>query len=136
MHSVFIDAVEQPSESYDHDKRAASNPVQAEESDCRKHREQRVLDENGHDPIHGKQRPRAQGGTPTATDDDGWRTAPDWARGSVYTFTRICSMGYIKSVESVFAIIAAPNRRAIFSILVSSKWSEVKIDSQLSVTLT
>jgi DNA-binding transcriptional ArsR family regulator len=48
-----------------------------------------------------------------------------------YTFTRICSMKYIKSVESVFGIIAEPNRRAILSLLVSSQQSVGEIERQL-----
>ena len=40
-------------------------------------------------------------------------------------------MGYIKSVESVFAIIAEPNRRAILSLLVSSPQSVGEIERQL-----
>ena len=40
-------------------------------------------------------------------------------------------MEYIKSVESVFAIIAEPNRRAILSLLVSSQQSVGEIERQL-----
>src|SRR5437773_6171936 len=49
----------------------------------------------------------------------------------LYTLTRICSVEYIKSVESVFAIIAEPNRRAILSLLVSSQQSVGEIERQL-----
>ena len=49
----------------------------------------------------------------------------------VYTLTRICSMGYIQNVESVFEIIAEPNRRAILSLLVSSQQSVGEIERQL-----
>ena len=45
--------------------------------------------------------------------------------------TRICSVEYIKSVESVFDIIAEPNRRAILSLLVSSERSVGQIERQL-----
>src|SRR5437773_57360 len=47
----------------------------------------------------------------------------------LYALTRICSWEYIKSVESAFAIIAEPNRRAILSLLVSSQQSvrEIKL---------
>ena len=45
--------------------------------------------------------------------------------------TRICSLGYIKRVESVFEIIAEPNRRAILSLLVSSQQSVGEIERQL-----
>jgi DNA-binding transcriptional ArsR family regulator len=40
-------------------------------------------------------------------------------------------MKYIKSVESVFEIIAEPNRRAILSLLVSSEQSVGEIERQL-----
>jgi DNA-binding transcriptional ArsR family regulator len=49
----------------------------------------------------------------------------------LYTLTRICSMEYIKNVESVFEIIAEPNRRAILSLLVSSQQSVGDIERQL-----
>ena len=49
----------------------------------------------------------------------------------VYTLTRICSVEYIKRVESVFEIIAEPNRRAILSLLVSSQQSVGEIERQL-----
>jgi DNA-binding transcriptional ArsR family regulator len=45
--------------------------------------------------------------------------------------TRICSVGYIKRMESVFEIIAEPNRRAILSLLVSSQQSVGEIERQL-----
>jgi DNA-binding transcriptional ArsR family regulator len=48
-----------------------------------------------------------------------------------YTLTRIYSIGYIKSVESAFEIIAEPNRRAILSLLVSSQQSVGEIERQL-----
>jgi DNA-binding transcriptional ArsR family regulator len=40
-------------------------------------------------------------------------------------------MGYIKSVESVFEVIAEPNRRAILSLLASSEQSVGEIERQL-----
>ena len=40
-------------------------------------------------------------------------------------------MEYIRSVESVFEIIAEPNRRAILSLLVSSQQSVGEIERQL-----
>ena len=49
----------------------------------------------------------------------------------VYPLTSICSVGYIKRVESVFEIIAEPNRRAILSLLVSSQQSVGEIERQL-----
>src|SRR2546430_16769237 len=56
-----------------------------------------------------------------------------WPRSftPLYTLTRICSMEYIKVMESVFAIIAEPNRRAILSLLVSSHRSVGEIERQL-----
>ena len=47
--------------------------------------------------------------------------------------TRIYSVGYIKSVQSVFEIIAEPNRRAILSLLVSSQQSVGEIERQLGM---
>ncbi len=49
----------------------------------------------------------------------------------VYTLTRIYSVEYINKVESVFEIIAEPNRRAILSLLVSSQKSVGEIERQL-----
>jgi DNA-binding transcriptional ArsR family regulator len=49
----------------------------------------------------------------------------------LYTLTRIYSIKYIVRVESVFEIIAEPNRRAILSLLVSSKQSVGEIERQL-----
>src|ERR1700730_17634158 len=51
-----------------------------------------------------------------------------------YVFTRICSVEYTKSMESVFEIIAEPNRRAILSLLVSSQQSVGEIERQLRMT--
>jgi DNA-binding transcriptional ArsR family regulator len=45
--------------------------------------------------------------------------------------TSIYSVKYIKRVESVFEIIAEPNRRAILSLLVSSQHSVGEIERQL-----
>ena len=52
----------------------------------------------------------------------------------LYTLTSIFSVGYIKRVESVFEIIAEPNRRAILSLLVSSQQSVGEIERQLRMT--
>jgi DNA-binding transcriptional ArsR family regulator len=52
----------------------------------------------------------------------------------IYSLTRICRLEYIKSVESVFEIIAEPNRRAILSLLVSSEQSVGEIERQLRMT--
>jgi len=57
---------------------------------------------------------------------------PPW-RDSLYTLTRICFVEYIKRVESVFEIIAEPNRRAILSLLVSSQQSVGEIERQLGI---
>jgi DNA-binding transcriptional ArsR family regulator len=43
-------------------------------------------------------------------------------------------MGYMKNMESVFEIIAEPNRRAILSLLVSSQQSVGEIEHQLHMT--
>ena len=43
-------------------------------------------------------------------------------------------MEYIKGVESVFEIIAEPNRRAILSLLVSSEQSVGEIERQLRMS--
>jgi DNA-binding transcriptional ArsR family regulator len=51
--------------------------------------------------------------------------------GALYTLTRTCSVEYINRVESVFEIIAEPNRRAILSLLVSSEQSVGEIERQL-----
>src|ERR1700704_2008612 len=50
---------------------------------------------------------------------------------SEYTLTRICLVEYTKRMESVFEIIAEPNRRAILSLLVSSQQSVGEIERQL-----
>src|SRR5690349_25108297 len=49
----------------------------------------------------------------------------------IYALTRIYSIRYIRSVESVFEIIAEPSRRAILSLLVSSQQSVGEIERQL-----
>src|ERR1700736_5405798 len=53
---------------------------------------------------------------------------------SKYTLTRICYMEYIKRMESVFEIIAEPNRRAILSLLASSQQSVGEIERHLRMT--
>src|SRR6202050_3496267 len=55
---------------------------------------------------------------------------------AVYTLTRTCSVGYIRRVESVFEIIAEPNRRAILSLLVSSQQSVGEIERKLRMPQT
>src|SRR5437764_488972 len=54
-------------------------------------------------------------------------------RHIVYALTRICSEKYTKRVESVFDIIAEPNRRAILNLLVSSQQSVGEIERQLGM---
>src|ERR1700732_1024814 len=51
-----------------------------------------------------------------------------------YTLTRIYSVEYTKRMESVFEIIAEPNRRAILSLLVSSQQSVGDIERLLRMT--
>lgn len=48
-----------------------------------------------------------------------------------YALTRIYLVRYIQTVESVFEIIAEPNRRAILSLLASSEQSVGEIERQL-----
>ncbi len=55
-------------------------------------------------------------------------------QGAIYTLTRIYLLGYTKSVESVFEIIAEPNRRAILSLLISSEQSVGEIERQLQMS--
>src|SRR5437879_1171705 len=57
----------------------------------------------------------------------------EWA-APVYALTRICSVEYIKRVESVFEVIAEPNRRAILSLLISSQQSVGEIERQLGMS--
>ena len=52
----------------------------------------------------------------------------------IYTLTRICSVEYTKRVESVFEVIAEPNRRAILGLLVSSQQSVGEIERQLRMS--
>jgi DNA-binding transcriptional ArsR family regulator len=52
-------------------------------------------------------------------------------RRLVYALTGICPARYIKDVESVFEIIAEPNRRAILGLLLTSQQSVGEIERQL-----
>jgi DNA-binding transcriptional ArsR family regulator len=54
--------------------------------------------------------------------------------GSLYTLTRIYRLRYIDGMESVFEIIAEPNRRAILSLLVSSQQPVGEIERRLGMT--
>ncbi len=47
--------------------------------------------------------------------------------------TGICAAEYIDSVESVFEILAEPNRRAILSLLLESQQSVGEIETQLGM---
>jgi DNA-binding transcriptional ArsR family regulator len=50
---------------------------------------------------------------------------------SLYALTRIYCIEYIKSVKSVFEILAEPSRRAILGLLVLSQQSVGEIEQQL-----
>jgi DNA-binding transcriptional ArsR family regulator len=52
----------------------------------------------------------------------------------LYALTGICRAAYNKSVESVFDIIAEPNRRAILSLLVTSEQSVGAIERELRMS--
>ena len=54
-----------------------------------------------------------------------------WYCRDVYALTSICSTRYVRIMQSVFDIIAEPNRRAILSLLVSSEQSVGEIERQL-----
>lgn len=54
----------------------------------------------------------------------------------IYVLTGIYSTRYIKRVESAFAIIAEPNRRAILNMLVTSQRSVGEIERQLRLPQT
>ena len=51
-----------------------------------------------------------------------------------YALTSICRWQYINSMESVFEVIAEPNRRAILSLLVSSERSVGEIERKLRMS--
>jgi DNA-binding transcriptional ArsR family regulator len=59
------------------------------------------------------------------------RTVVWCTRAHLYALTGICCTAYINGVESVFEIIAEPNRRAILSLLASSEQSVGEIERQL-----
>src|SRR4051812_34550576 len=52
----------------------------------------------------------------------------------IYALTGICAAKYIQRVESVFEIIAEPNRRAILSLLVASEQSVGEIERELRMS--
>lgn len=51
----------------------------------------------------------------------------------IYALTRIYAWQYIKTVQSVFDIIAEPNRRAILGLLVSAERSVGEIERHLRI---
>lgn len=53
---------------------------------------------------------------------------------SLYALTRIYDTGYTEGVESVFEVIAEPNRRAILSLLAASEQSVGEIERQLRMS--
>jgi len=53
---------------------------------------------------------------------------------SEYDLTRIYMLGYMSIVESSFAIVAEPNRRAILSLLLSSERSVGEIERELRLS--
>lgn len=54
--------------------------------------------------------------------------------GYKYALTRICHQRYIQDVESVFEIVAEPNRRAILSLLAMSQQSVGEIERRLRMS--
>jgi DNA-binding transcriptional ArsR family regulator len=65
------------------------------------------------------------------SDSQGYITLVGVRPSPVDTLTRICLARHIIEMESVFDIIAEPNRRAILSFLVSSEQSVGEIERQL-----
>ena len=63
------------------------------------------------------------GGPESAT-----RLTSDYALTGIYTF------GYMSRMESSFAIVAEPNRRAILSLLLSSERSVGEIERKLRLS--
>ena len=57
-----------------------------------------------------------------------------WELPVLYALTRICSVAYIQRMDSVFEIIAEPNRRAILSLLGSSQQSVGEMERQLHMS--
>jgi DNA-binding transcriptional ArsR family regulator len=66
--------------------------------------------------------------------EQSWTTDPEFGSPLlIYALTSIFSVAYIRRVESVFEIIAEPNRRAILRLLVSSQQSVGEIERQLGM---
>jgi len=53
--------------------------------------------------------------------------------GRLYALTDICLVGYIREVESVFEILAEPNRRAILGLLALSEQSVGEMERRLQM---
>jgi len=77
---------------------------------------------------------RTRGGRYTAHRQERLVRSVPWAPNALYTLTGICRVRYIKRMESVFEIIAEPNRRAILSLLASSQQSVGEIERHLRMT--
>ena len=60
-----------------------------------------------------------------------WAGRGEFKLEALYALTSIYVMRHIQGVESVFEIIAEPNRRAILSLLVTSEQSVGEIERQL-----
>jgi DNA-binding transcriptional ArsR family regulator len=73
---------------------------------------------------------RRDAGTPHAMAVCGVPPKAFW-RFHKYALTRIYVLAYIRGMESVFDIIAEPNRRAILSLLASSEQSVGEIEREL-----
>ncbi len=58
-------------------------------------------------------------------------TASEWVLS--YALTSICAAKYSRGVESVFEVIAEPNRRAILSLLIASEQSVGEIERRLDM---
>ena len=59
---------------------------------------------------------------------------PDRPDGLIYALTLIYVTKYIQTVDSVFEIIAEPNRRAILGLLMSSEQSVGEIERRLRMS--
>jgi DNA-binding transcriptional ArsR family regulator len=62
------------------------------------------------------------------------RSSPFIPFSSLYALTSIFQLTYIKSVESVFDVIAEPNRRAILSLLALDELPVGEIERKLCMT--
>ena len=65
---------------------------------------------------------------------DGWLSpVAQWCPLHACGLTRICLIEYIRGMESTFAVIAEPSRRAILSLLASSEQSVGDIEEKLNL---